>query len=505
MENQQIPKRPAGYDFLTRRYGLPSLPHWNSSSVKTVDGPLFRAEAGGNGRTETVYPRSYWPGDGMADHLAFALKYDGVNLGILSALFENLPADDLTAWIASRPTGKYQRKAWFLYEFLAGRELPLPDLGRGNYIDVLDPGDFFAAAPGRRVRRQRVMDNLLGGRDFCPVVRRADKIVAMDDANLLNLCSKVKDSAPPRLMGRAVDFLYAEETKSSFGIEGVRPDNTRTARFVGMLREAEKKDFCAKPLLIEAQNRIVEDRFRNDDYRKVQVYIGQTMSLQREHVHYVCPKPDDVPALMDGLLAAHKVMEEGGVPAVVHAAVISYGFVFLHPFLDGNGRIHRFLIHNILSTRGALPKGFMIPVSASMLKRRGSYDRSLEAFSAPLMSLVEFDLDDQGGMTVEGDTANLYRYADFTVQAEALCDFVRLSVEDELVSEVAFLEKYDRAKPIIQEIVDMPDHLVDLFIKLCLQNRGRLSATKRKSRFGFLTDGELAALEGAVRAGFSLG
>ncbi len=48
----------------------------------------------------------------------------------------------------------------------------------------------------------------------------------------------------------------------------------------------------------------------------------------------------------------------------------------------------------------------------------------------------------------------------------------------------------------------MPDRLIDLFIKLCLQNNGRLSARKRESHFGLLTDGELANMEDAVRAGY---
>jgi len=74
---------------------------------------------------------------------------------------------------------------------------------------------------------------------------------------------------------------------------------------------------------------------------------------------------------MAGLLAAHRVMQEGAGPAVIHAAAISYGFVFMHPFEDGNGRIHRFLIHNILFLCGQIPKGLMFPVSAAMLKNQG--------------------------------------------------------------------------------------------------------------------------------------
>ena len=46
---------------------------------------------------------------------------------------------------------------------------------------------------------------------------------------------------------------------------------------------------------------------------------------------------------------AHRRMEAGNVAPVVHAAAIAFGFVFVHPFEDANGRIHRFLIHNILA------------------------------------------------------------------------------------------------------------------------------------------------------------
>jgi hypothetical protein len=92
-----------------------------------------------------------------------------------------------------------------------------------------------------------------------------------------------------------------------------------------------------------------------------------------------------------------------------------------------------------------------------------------------------------------------------TAQAEALYDFVKLTIEHELVEELDFLANYDKTKQGIQEIVDMPDRLIDLFIQLCLQNHGRISASKRESHFGFLTDGELADMENAVRKGYARG
>ena len=492
--------RQAGYAFLIERYELSALPNWHTSSVSPT-GTLRSTIL--DGQVESVYSQSYWPGDRTGDHLEFALKYDGVNLGILSALFDAAQADEIAAWISSKPTGKYARRVWFLYEFLTGRELPLPDLTRGNYTLLLEPDRYYTVEPGRRVQRQRVIDNLLGGKDFCPIIRRTEKLAAMEGIDLQKRCEEVVTSYAPELLRRALSYLYNKETKSSFEIEHIKPSPSRVEKFIGLLEMAEHKDFCEKPLLIDVQNRIVDPRFRDTDYRTNQNYVGQTISYQKQLVHYVCPKPDDLPKLMAGLLAAHRVMKEGGVPVIIHAAAISYGFVFMHPFEDGNGRIHRFLIHNILFLRGEIPKGLMFPVSAAMLKNPALYDHSLETFSNPLMRLVEYDLDDLGQMTVQDKTGPLYRYIDMTAQAEVLYDFVKRTIEHELVEELDFLANYDRTKQAIQEIVDMPDRLIDLFIQLCLQNNGRLSARKKESHFGFLTDGELADMENAVREGYA--
>jgi Fic family protein len=190
------------------------------------------------------------------------------------------------------------------------------------------------------------------------------------------------------------------------------------------------------------------------------------------------------------------------VSAMIHAATIAYGFVFLHPFEDGNGRIHRFLIHNILARRGFTPEGVMFPISASMLKNPAEYDASLEAFSRQLMPLVEYSLDEDGRMNVHNDTAIWYRYIDMTPQAEALFRFIDQTIDTELASELAFLANYDKTKKAIQEIVDMPDRQIDLFIRFCLQNNGRLSAQKRASHFDTLSDEEIARMEQSVRSAY---
>jgi hypothetical protein len=188
---------------------------------------------------------------------------------------------------------------------------------------------------------------------------------------------------------------------------------------------------------------------------------------------------------------------------VVHAAAVAYGFVFLHPFEDGNGHIHRFLIHNVLARRKYTPAGIIFPVSAAMLKNLADYDGSLESFSRPLMALVEYSMDEQGRMTVQNDTAHWYRFIDMTPQAEALFRFVEQTIDTELVEELAFLVNYDQTKKAIQDVVDMPDRKIDLFIQACLQNNGRLSARKRASHFEFLSDAEVTRMEEAIRSAYA--
>jgi hypothetical protein len=351
----------------------------------------------------------------------------------------------------------------------------------------------------RQVRRQRINDNLLGDARFCPTIRRTDAMRRLDASDLKRRCQKVVAAYPPELLKRALSYLYTKETRSSFEIEHIKPSANRTERFVALLQLAEKEDFCDKPHLIELQGRIVDPRFAATDYRKTQNYVGETVAVNQERVHFVCPKPEDLSDLMDGLLAAHQRMGTDGIAPVVHAAAVAYGFVFLHPFEDGNGRIHRFLVHNILARRGSTPEGLMLPVSAAMLKNPADYDVSLEAFSKPLMPLLEYSLAEDGRMTVLNDTAVWYRYIDMTHQAEALYAFIEKAIDTELAGELAFLANYDRTKAAIQAIVDMPDRHIDLFIRLCLQNQGRLSVGKRASHFDFLTDEEVAKMERAVR------
>lgn len=496
MEINVSDHRLAGYAYLLEKLAIVGIPNWHRSLVSTTGTHYAKIQ---DGFVDEVFRTQYWPGEKVGDHLEFALKYDGVNLVLLARIFEKVSQEELTEYIKSKPTGKYARRIWFFYEFLTGKQLPVDDMITSNYVDALESKDYYTVQNGEKSSRHRIVNNLLGPQGFCPVVRKTEKLHKLDASNLKKRCEVIVSSYPAELLRRALIYLYNKEAKSSFEIERIHPNASRIEKFIASLELAEKEDFCDKGRLIELQNRIVDPRFKDSDYRVSQNYVGQTVAYQKEFIHYICPKPDDLPSLMEALIDSHKLMKAGNVSPVIHAAVIAYGFVFLHPFEDGNGRIHRFLIHNILSLQNMVPRGLMFPVSAVMLKNPADYDASLEAFSKPLLQLIDYRLDEIGRMTVEGDSACYYQYMDMTSQAEALSEFVTKTIEEELVQELTFLANYDTTKKAIQDIIDMPDRLINLFLQFCLQNNGSLSAKKRSDYFGFLTDEELAAMEQTVK------
>ena len=85
---------------------------------------------------------------------------------------------------------------------------------------------------------------------------------------------------------------------------------------------------------------------------------------------------------MQGMIAASERMREGELDSVLQAAA-AFGFVYIHPFQDGNGRLHRCLIHHVLAERKFTPPRMVFPVSAVMLDRIDNYRDTLRAHSGP--------------------------------------------------------------------------------------------------------------------------
>lgn len=498
---------PVGYGALVDRHGLVVIPpnRWTFLAKQGVGRSEERRVAL---RLPHLDPTSMTD----IDHLLFALKHEGVFLPVLDAYIEQVARqpleDELSARISAQPTSQYARILWFLYEWLTDRRLPLADLDAGNYVPVLAPSSYFTGE-ARRVRRQRVFDNLLGSRTFCPVVRRTDELDGRSPAALREAMTKIIDRYDESVLSRALSFLYTKETLSSFAIERETPSPDRAHKFVGLLGRLNDVGPLDEQMLASLQAAIVDPRFAEPGYRSVQNYVGESLSLLRQRVHYVPPRPDALRELMAGWQesSAKLLSETSPVDPVIAAACVAYGFVYLHPFVDGNGRLHRFLVHHVLAHRKLTPAGFIVPVSAIMLSRRQEYDASLESFSRPLLGngpgapeagTLDYTLDEEGSLTVTHDSRRHYRFIDMTVPATFLYRWLADAIEQELASELDFLVGLDRTRLAMRGVVDLPDRMVDLFVKLVLQNGGHISQIKRDSQFHRLTDEEISRLEAIV-------
>ncbi|HYB22569.1 MAG TPA: Fic family protein [Solirubrobacteraceae bacterium] len=93
-------------------------------------------------------------------------------------------------------------------------------------------------------------------------------------------------------------------------------------------------------------------------FRDVQNWIGGS-SYNPCSAAYVPPPPELVPDLMADLCAFCNTDE---LPAVAQAAIAHAQFETIHPFVDGNGRTGRALIHLLLRRRGLAPR-MLPPVS----------------------------------------------------------------------------------------------------------------------------------------------
>lgn len=182
--------------------------------------------------------------------------------------------------------------------------------------------------------------------------------------------------------------------------------------------------------------------------------------------------------------------------AVAVAATTAFGFVYVHPFEDGNGRIHRWLVHHVLAAAGFAAPGVIFPVSAVMLRETDEYKRVLESYSKRLLPLIEWEPTPGNNVRVLNDTASWYRFFDATAHTEFLYHCVETTVREDLPHEVALLTAYDEFALGMKQLVDMPSRTVGLLHDFLHQNRGRLSNRARAREFSALTEAEIAQVEG---------
>lgn len=456
-----------------------------------------------DGQVEEVYPKSYWPGDTALDHVAFALKHEPVSLDLLHQVFRDIPAGEVDSYIAANPTGKYARRIGFLYELLTTHALSTRVAG--NFVSVLDEKRYFTGKP-HLDQRWRVRNNLLGSAGFCPIVRRTPALLRKLSHDYAADIRGISQAAGAQLLSRAIHYLYRKETKASFEIEHETVGGSKELRFLQVLADVGKvpaSELLDESRLVALQNLIVDSRYANRAYRTNQNYVGRLLPNYQEQVHYVCPPPTLVRTLVAGLRTF--LTRSEGIPSPIRAAVVGFGFVYAHPFEDGNGRIHRLLLHETLASDGYTDPGMILPLSAGILQEPHVYDSTLEVFSKTVLGRVQYELDAKGRLTIKNaeQAGGVWRYPDFTAHAEYVIDLIERAVRHDLPTELDVLQRFDVAGRAIAEVVDLPNRKRQLMLRLLHQNHGKLSKNKREGEFPELTNEEIVLIEAAFARAFA--
>jgi Fic/DOC family len=268
------------------------------------------------GRTRTSYndgdterrtvQEALRPENTIAAHLAFALKHEGVHLETLSRLFAVLPAAEMI-----------------------------------------------------NNARWPVRDNLLGDSRFSPQIYLTSATHAALALDVGQRIKRLEGQFSRKLVMRSAVWLTVKESRASFAIEHEENKLDRIQRFATVLEQRTGQS--ANPLdrneLEALQREILGPNALHYGLRQSPIFVGQSDRLGRELVHYIAPPFEEVSSILAGLQALLKRTQ--GLSSVARAALVSFGFVYLHPMIDGNGRISRFLINDILRRDGALPAPYI--------------------------------------------------------------------------------------------------------------------------------------------------
>lgn len=448
-----------------------------------------------NGRVERKYPISYQPSDDFAGHFEFGLKYEEIHLEFFARLFAAVGPAPVEAWCRQTPFGQYARRTGFLYEWLTGLHLDVPDVTNGGYVDAVSSQHYLTRVEPLRTRRWRINDNLPGVPAFSPLIRRTEAVQEALQFDLGAALRELNQTFGADILMRTASWLTFKESRASFLIEREADKADRIQRFAHVIAKycGHIEDPLSSESLHTLQTGILGEEALGLGLRRSPVFVGQA-TMREDIVHYIAPQYEVLTQLLDGLKAFE--LATRGSESLVRAAVIAFAFVYIHPMRDGNGRIHRFLINDTLIRDNAVPDGVILPVSAtitSSIDFRARYDRTLEVFSRPFMQryaasyrfgeLVVYEDGTRSNLVFDDyeDAQFAWRYPDLTEHVLYTAQVVAHTVLTEMADEARVLVIFQRAQEQLKEVLEMPDQDANRVIRSLKENGWQVSGKLKKA------------------------
>ncbi len=461
-----------GYASLAERLELHTFPLKREARVM----PTTRIHLTGD---MLAVPASLAPAqDDTLGHLLFALKHEGIHLSLLAQIMPHVPAEALAAAFEATPSGIYIRKACFLWEAFNEAALATTSRARGNMEPLFNPGQYITG-PARKHSRWRIAFNGMGTLQYCATIERSANIETLLDQNILQRAQEFMDALPEAMVDRAIQWAYLHETRSSFAIEKEVPGPDKAQRFMRLLRQAHDGQPLTENYLVALQNSTISNPHdQAAAFRHEQNHLSNGRGAAG--VTYVPPPPTLCHELMSELMQfANEAPRQ--INPLIAAGIIAFGFVFLHPFMDGNGRLSRFLIHQALCRAGTLKNGLLLPVSIAMQRNEARYLAVLQSYSRPMRAFWEVGWLDADALTFDfkGHPA-LYRYWDATSCVEFTLEMARQALEIELREETAFLARHDHIVQTVNAKHDIRGSDLSKLVIMCLDNDGKLSQNRRR-------------------------
>jgi hypothetical protein len=440
-------------------------------------------------------------GDDPWPHLEFALKYQGVELEVIQATCAALAPEQIQARLDAAPNGKYTRTIAALYEAFTGNELRANAI-TARYVDLFDPKTYICG-PSRRQSKFRVNFNGIGDLAFCPTLRRTDELERLMERDIFgDLQAFVASIGGAQNLDRALSWAYLDETRGSFAIEHEAPSEDKARRFVKLLHGAHEGKPLSEEYLTSLQRATMTNPLLEAyAFRHEQNWLQQGGRLRASGVTYMPPAPKDVQPLMKALMTFANAGDT--IHPLLKTFLVSFAFVFIHPFMDGNGRISRFLVHHGLCRSGKLEQGLILPISVAMSHHESAYLSALESVSKPIRDLWDVTMIDEDNIDAKFmGSADPYRYWDATNCLEFGLRMTHYALDTTLIQETEFLKRFDAVAAALDSRYDIVDKDLHALIRMAHGQGGRLSERRRKQYQHRVLPHILDAIEAEVQEVF---